>query len=187
MLSVSNSTFLLTHIDILPYNSPTMVSFIDLLSVRYAPIQQSLLHYLSPGSIAKLTCTCRAFGCLWPTLMASEYNINLRLRQFFKDSRAFRSVQGCCNALIIDGYVPDYFDFFGRSDYLMYSLELHCETKLVAPLAEYIKSEGYVEYNPWPYSPFVPDIIWPSRGRISMVKADASVSSLTKNQRSIIS
>jgi hypothetical protein len=87
-----------------------------------------------------------------------EYNINLRLRQFFKDLRAFRSVQGSCNALIIDSYVPDYFDFFRRWDYLVNAPELHCETKLAAPLAEYIESEGYVEYNPWPYSPFVPDM-----------------------------
>jgi len=79
-----------------------MISLIDLLSPRYAPIQRVLLDHLNPGAIARLTCTCKAFGCLWPTLMASDYNINHKLRYFFKDPREFRSVQGECGALLED-------------------------------------------------------------------------------------
>lgn len=79
-----------------------MTSLIDLLSPRCAPIQRVLLDHLNPGAIAGLTCTCKAFGCLWPMLMASDYNINYKLRHFFKDPREFRSIQGECGALLED-------------------------------------------------------------------------------------
>jgi hypothetical protein len=130
-----------------------MASLIDLLSVRYAPIQHTLLQYLSPGAIAKLTCTCRALGCLWPTLMACEYNVNLHLRLFFQDPRAFQSAQATSGALIIDGCAQSYFDFFGRSDYEVSKLQLYVEDKHVVPLATHLVSQGYIQYDPYPHRP----------------------------------
>ena len=79
-----------------------MTTLIDLLSPRYAPIQRVLLDHLNPGAIARLTCTCKAFRCLWPTMLASDYNINFKLWHFFTDAREFRSIQGQCGAIIQD-------------------------------------------------------------------------------------
>jgi hypothetical protein len=82
--------------------------------------------------------------------MASEYNINLRLRQFFKNPQAFRSTQGTSGALIIDGCAQSYFDFFGRSDYEVSELQLYVVNKYLAPLAAHLVSQGYIQYDPYP-------------------------------------
>ena len=131
-----------------------MTSLIDLLSPRYAPIQRVFLDYLNPGAIARLTCTCKAFGCLWPTLMASDYNINFKLRHFFKDPREFRSVQGQCGAIIQDSInkynASGYFGSIERSIFEGTRLPVLVETTRMAPLVDYLAAEGYEPLDPDP-------------------------------------
>jgi hypothetical protein len=127
-----------------------MASLIDLLSVRYAPIQDNILFHLGPAEIARLTCTCRASGCLWPTLMAHDYNINHRMRYHFKDPRKFRTVQGECDALIMDGISPEYMNFLQRSHYSIDDIYLMIETSRMRPMIAFLEREGYKkrQYTP---------------------------------------
>jgi hypothetical protein len=130
-----------------------MVFLIDLLSDRYAPIQDSLLLHLGPAEIARLTCTCRAFGCLWPTLMKRDYNINRHLRNLFMDPRAFRSAQAKSNALIMDGLAADYSNFVTRENSQCGELIIFVDKHHITPLVEYIEAEGYERWNPRPADP----------------------------------
>jgi hypothetical protein len=117
-----------------------MTTLIDLLNANYAPIQSSILSNLNAGDVAALTRTYKSFADLWPTLRATDYNINLRLRKLFKDPRQFRSVQGQCNALII-GNESRWLMSRSRPTFSNLAITLACEDKWV--LVTYLLSEGY--------------------------------------------
>jgi hypothetical protein len=129
---------------------PTMIFLLDLLSPRYAPIQTCLLSCLGPGEIANITRTCRTLQCLWPTLRANMFDLDRKLKRFFYDPRAFRSVQGECNALIYGLWAQE---FFARHDDLKNKICISVHEDQKALLLTYLESEGYTRYNPWPDDP----------------------------------
>ncbi|KAH7092393.1 hypothetical protein FB567DRAFT_614331 [Paraphoma chrysanthemicola] len=77
-----------------------MVSLVDILSVRLAPIQNVLLSHLLPRDIITLTLTCSALGRLWQTFVATKYNINRLLRPYF-------DIDTLRNYLLSQGYTKD--------------------------------------------------------------------------------
>jgi hypothetical protein len=117
-----------------------MVTLIDLLSANYAPIQSSILSNLGAGDVTALTRTYKSFADLWPTLRATDYNINLRLRKLFKDPRQFRLVQGRCNALIIAGSAQW---FLARCRDTLSGLVITVALEDKWTLVTYLESEGY--------------------------------------------
>ncbi|KAF2124370.1 hypothetical protein P153DRAFT_130608 [Dothidotthia symphoricarpi CBS 119687] len=117
-----------------------MATLIDLLDARYAPIQTCMLQYLGVGEVVALQRTCKAFGALQERLMATSYNINLRLSHFFRDPREFRSLLGKCNAVIADEFARR---FFSRLNEAEYELMIFVAKDMYAVLAEYLRGEGY--------------------------------------------
>jgi hypothetical protein len=117
-----------------------MTTLIDLLNANYAPIQSSILSNLNADDVTALTRTYKSFADLWPTLRATDYNINLRLRKLFKDPRQFRSVQGQCNALII-GNESRWLMSRSRPTFSNLAITVAREDKWA--LVTYLLSEGY--------------------------------------------
>jgi hypothetical protein len=76
------------------------ITLADLLSSRFAPIQEALLPLFDPKSIVALSKTSKEIR----TTVRKIPNINKELKTFFKDPRGFRSVQAQCDALICNNF-----------------------------------------------------------------------------------
>jgi hypothetical protein len=84
----------------------TDIMLSDFLNTRFAPIQEALLPLLDPTEIIALMKSSKALhDSLTRTLKTKEHNINAHLSQFFKDPRAFRSIQAAPDAVISGRYV----------------------------------------------------------------------------------
>ncbi|KAF2247532.1 hypothetical protein BU26DRAFT_566501 [Trematosphaeria pertusa] len=117
----------------------------DLLSSRFVPIQKRLLSHLSIAEIAALKQTSKAFADMSSTLNATDYNINTKLKKFFSDPKAFRSVQANCNALLGGLFAQR---FFARDKELPDKIEIYVQTNKVRLLRDYLIAEGYKDTVP---------------------------------------
>lgn len=120
-----------------------MVSLIDLLSNNYAPIQTTILPYLSVADVINLTLTCKGFGQLQPTLMATAYNINCLLGKFFDDPLKFRSLQGRYEDIVAGDVIQGWFHRSTAPS--SHTLEIYVDMKHCCTFMKYFTSNGYKE------------------------------------------
>ena len=118
-----------------------MVTLIDLLSNTYSPIQASILSHLSIADVVNLNLTCKGFGQLQPTLMATSYNINRLLGEFVDDPLEFRSLQGNLGALITGDVIRGWFHRSIAPD--LHMLEIHVYMEHCDAIINYIEENGY--------------------------------------------
>ncbi|KAF1937455.1 hypothetical protein EJ02DRAFT_55469 [Clathrospora elynae] len=89
----------------------TRVTLADLLSTRFSPIQETLLPLFHQADIIALMKTSKDIHAnVHYELKAKAFDINVKLRNFFKDPHAFRSVQAKCDALIPGDFARKFFD-----------------------------------------------------------------------------
>jgi hypothetical protein len=116
----------------------TDIMLSDFLNTRFAPIQEALLPLLDPTEIIALMKSSKALhDSLTRTLKTKEHNINAHLSQFFKDPRAFRSIQAAPDAVISGRYVNRF--FIGSGDRL---LIVHAGRNVDA-IPTYLEADGY--------------------------------------------
>ena len=88
------------------------ITLCDFLSTRFAPIQAVLMSHLDTAELIDLKMTNKALKAnISKTLENKDYNIDQKLKPFFKDSKAFRSVQAHCDAILFGAFARR---FFGR-------------------------------------------------------------------------
>jgi hypothetical protein len=114
------------------------ITLADLLSTRFAPIQQVLVPLLDPADIMFLFKACKdTCPNLLSFLQQFNWNINLRLRHFFEDPRAFRIVQAKCDALIVRDFARQFFNGSSLHDLILYV------DKDVESMEKYLQANGY--------------------------------------------
>jgi hypothetical protein len=122
---------------------PLRISLVDLLSSRYAPIQESILSILRVDDITRL---CNASKSFSTDLRNTAWNYNKLLHPFFSDPEAFRSLQGRWNAILTGGL---FLDFFTRTESFSSSNDLGRTLELVVPhdhneaVWAFLQNEGY--------------------------------------------
>jgi hypothetical protein len=121
-----------------------MASFVDLMSLRYSPVQRGILSYLSAPDVVMVTRTCHSLSTLWKTFVATRYNINAKLSYFFKDPREFRTLQSQTDAIIIQEWARCFFEPPGCE---FNEFTISTAENNVLTLATYLKHEGYVCYE----------------------------------------
>jgi len=130
-----------------PATRMTGVSLADLLSPRFAPIQERLLPLLGPGEIVTLLMTSKQFSKIKEELRRKNYDINRLLKRWFRDPVAFRSTQAQCDALIAGALVRQY---FSRSTHLSDSMELYigkCRVEHENIMITFFKEDGYTGHS----------------------------------------
>jgi hypothetical protein len=91
-------------------NKATNTNLCDLLSSRFAPIQDTLMALLDTADIINLQQTSKTLYVEIATkLQAEDYNINIKLSRWFKRPSAFRSTQATCGALIFCPFALHFF------------------------------------------------------------------------------
>lgn len=87
------------------------------ISNKFGPywnIFESVMLKLEIGDIKALQRTCKA--PIYQELIKSQWNIDMQLKNFFRDPIAFRSQLGACSGLIYGWSVKD---FFGKSHHAL--------------------------------------------------------------------
>jgi hypothetical protein len=121
-----------------------MSSLIDLLTLRFAPMQSYILSCLDIGDIIALSRTCRARTDTSSTFKTLNFNVNEHLKIWFNDPCAFRSVQGQCNALITDSLATEFFMRKSKA-HRRTRLSIYVSENHVTPLHEYLELESYIK------------------------------------------
>jgi hypothetical protein len=125
----------------------TRIELSDLLSTRFAPIQERLLPLLGVVEIVALTKTSKKFADMNEALRTKEYSINLKLKRWFSDPVAFRSVQAQCDALIIGDFARQ---FFPRLTALTNSLTLSLGDPYMS-IVKFLTADGYAHIESGEY------------------------------------
>jgi hypothetical protein len=77
----------------------------------YWTIFDRITSFLPIGDIHVLRRTCQAAAPIYDELLKSQWNIDNRLRRFFKNPTGFREVLGECDAVISGSFA---LQFFGK-------------------------------------------------------------------------
>jgi hypothetical protein len=77
---------------------------VDLLT-RYAPVQDTVLRHLSIGDIVALSRTAKELSGCVGLVERTQFDINKRLERFFKNPKAFRTLQAQHNIVITGCFV----------------------------------------------------------------------------------
>ena len=118
------------------------ITLCDFLSTRFAPIQAVLMSHLDTADLIDLKMTNKALKAnISKTLENKDYNIDQKLKPFFKDPKAFRSVQAHCDAILFGAFARR---FFGRISVPDNTLNIGVNANLEAMYA-YLETEGYVK------------------------------------------
>lgn len=99
-----------------------------------------IFFYASPGSLIRLSWTCRMCLAAVKSYLSRAYNINRHLSRFFPDPLAFRSLQAKTGTLISGSSALQYFDrtFYPESD-----LDIYIPMRFKAEVGEWLLSIGY--------------------------------------------
>jgi hypothetical protein len=128
---------------ILPNNLASMsttANLCDLLSSRFAPIQEALVELLAITELVALQQTCRTLSVdISDKLKSTDFNINIKLKHWFTDPLAFHTTQAKFNALIL-GRFP--FHFMSRRTIQDDILYIACDEQPNAMKA-FLKVDGY--------------------------------------------
>jgi len=120
--------------------SSTSVTLADLLSTRFAPIQDAIMASLGPLETIALMLTSKTINKnINEKLLSGTFNIDVTLQPFFRNTKAFRSLQARCNTLIGGHFAYCFFAGLPRFDciYLYVGQEVDAMTR-------YLEFEGYV-------------------------------------------
>ncbi|KAI4676327.1 uncharacterized protein J4E88_007241 [Alternaria novae-zelandiae] len=120
--------------------SSTSVTLADLLSTRFAPIQDAIMASLGPLERIALMLTSKTINKnINEKLLSGTFNIDVTLQPFFRNTKAFRSLQARCNALIGGPFAYCLFAGLPRFDciYLYVGQEVDAMTR-------YLEAENYV-------------------------------------------
>jgi hypothetical protein len=113
----------------------------DLLSSRYAPVQENLLKMLSPREEARLNCVSKD---LRKGVMAFRNWDNI-LEKFFSDAKAFRSFQAKVNGILTGDIV---IDFFARTKHFILDdpvLIFIVDQDDMEAAREFLENDGFVK------------------------------------------
>jgi hypothetical protein len=116
-----------------------------LFTTQYAPVQSAMLAHLDVGEIVALSRTCKAIAPIWKTFIATSFDINRLLGEYFRDPKAFRSLQANHGVLIVEDVVRQ---FFARRTEGVHRLRLLVNEKEYPGLHTYLESEGY-SFHAW--------------------------------------
>ncbi|KAI4934888.1 hypothetical protein J4E85_002750 [Alternaria conjuncta] len=120
--------------------SSTSVTLADLLSTRFAPIQDAIMASMGPLERIALMLTSKTINKnINEKLLSGTFNIDVTLQPFFRNTKAFRSLQARCNALIGGPFAYCLFAGLPRFDsiYLYVGQEVDAMTR-------YLEAENYV-------------------------------------------
>ncbi|CAO2649857.1 Nn.00g011490.m01.CDS01 [Neocucurbitaria sp. VM-36] len=116
----------------------------DLLSLRLAPVQESIVENLGPTEFCRLLRVSKNVRSATKVALTSiGFNINAALSNFFNDPKKFRSIQGQCNALICGTFA---FSFFARRKgctELTILGWIHDDAVAAGVMDDYLEREGY--------------------------------------------
>jgi hypothetical protein len=120
----------------------TVGSLVDLLTCRYAPVQTVLIALLDVTDVIALKKTNKALYVEMADYQKNiDYNINQKLRSFFQDPKAFRSVQARCDALLWGSLGKNFLSRRRRSETRI-AITLNEDLPL---MCTYLKSDGYIK------------------------------------------
>jgi hypothetical protein len=117
------------------------VELLDLLSDRFAPIQQTLLGMLGARDEANLKCVSKAF---WSSSDGYQ-NWYYVLEKFFASAKCFRSLQAQRDAIINGNVVMDY--FAGTKSFIRKDLHLILivPEQFLNQAVTFLEGESYAE------------------------------------------
>ena len=95
------------RIDHRPQHIDTVPELTDLLSSRYEPIRERILHHTDTKSVLALSSTNRQ---LRASIRESEFNINVKLKRFVQDPYTFRTLLGHAGGLISGSFALQFFE-----------------------------------------------------------------------------
>ena len=96
-----------------PSKNPSATIFTVFDPISVYPIFEKITSYLGARELVRLARTCTVMRNNIDSLKQSHWNINVKLRPFFNDPRAFRSLQAKHDLLITGIFAAR---FFGRRD-----------------------------------------------------------------------
>lgn len=115
-----------------------------ILNVEY--IIDTILDAVSPLEILYFALTCRLARRAVIRYRSFAFNINRRLRRFFRDPLVFRSLQAQTHTLISGSFALQFFD---RSEYADSDLDLYTHPGYSRLVGKLLIDEGY-EFQPTP-------------------------------------
>lgn len=113
-----------------------------ILNVEY--IVDTILDVVSPVDAIHFASSCRLAKRSVTRYRSFVFNINRRLRRFFHDPLAFRSLQAKTHTLISGSFALQFFD---RSEYADSDLDLYTHPGFSRAVGHWLIDEGY-EFQP---------------------------------------
>lgn len=118
------------------FNPPN--ASVKILNIEY--ITDTILDAVSPVDILYFSLTCRLARQIAVRYRSFVFNINRRLRRFFRNPLAFRSLQAQTKTLISGSFALQFFD---RSHYVKSDLDLYTHPGFSRSVGEWLINEGY--------------------------------------------
>ncbi|KAI0337050.1 hypothetical protein BDW22DRAFT_1364556 [Trametopsis cervina] len=108
-------------------------------------VTDHILTHCTPGTLARLAQTCRAFHNVVQAYSASVFDINAHFRRFFDDPLGFRSLQARTGALVSGSNALQY---FGRVVYEESDLDLYVKVEKVLEVGQWLIGTAGYQFEP---------------------------------------
>lgn len=121
-------------------------TFLEIFDECQYPVFSRICELLPVDSIIALSKTCKPLSNLYNRIQSTQWNIDRRLQEYFKDPSQVRSLMGEFDALISGRFVVE---FFERIKFPQRSLEIYVKgAKAAQFVPRLIQGDGYLRKVP---------------------------------------
>lgn len=121
-------------------------TFSDIFDESQYPVFTRICELIPVGSILALNQTCKSLSNLYKRIQHTQWNIDRRLGEYFRDPSQVRSLMGECDALISGRFAVE---FFERTKFPQRLLEFYVEaSKAERFVTHLVEVENYLQKMP---------------------------------------
>lgn len=121
-------------------------TFLDIFDESQYPVFATICELISVDSIVALSQTCKPLSNLYKRIQPTQWNIDRRLGEYFKEPSQVRSLMGECDALISGRFAVE---FFERTKFPQRLLEIYVEiSKAERFVTHLVEVENYLRKMP---------------------------------------
>lgn len=121
-------------------------TFLDIFDECQYPVFATICELIPVDSIVALSQTCKPLSNLYKRIQPTQWNIDRRLGEYFKEPSQVRSLMGECDALISGRFAVE---FFERTKFPQRLLEIYVEmSKAERFVTHLVEVENYLRKMP---------------------------------------
>lgn len=110
LVNLASSSTSLAQVALLPVSSRPRPTFFDIFDESQYPVFTRICELIPVDSILALNQTCKSLSNLYQRIQPTQWNIDRRLGEYFRDPSQVRSLMGECDALISGRFAVEFFE-----------------------------------------------------------------------------